>query len=155
MINIFFFLDFLSWSGLTYTFFTKWHMNHFVYKTFLYLIILWSYQLKKKWHAEDAHYKVFHWDFIKFIVYAGLWSSQCMCVVFLRMHHRRRHDSFFFWSLSLYLWPYFLCCMTGVAGGAASGKTTVCDMIIQQLHDQRVVLVNQVTLSCFIYTFGY
>lgn len=32
----------------------------------------------------------------------------------------------------------------GVAGGAASGKTTVCDLIIQQLHDQRVVLVNQV-----------
>ncbi|XP_057533501.1 uridine kinase-like protein 3 isoform X1 [Amaranthus tricolor] len=31
----------------------------------------------------------------------------------------------------------------GVAGGAASGKTTVCDMIIQQLHDQRVVVVNQ------------
>eukprot|EP00268_Persea_americana_P056856 TRINITY_DN6759_c0_g1_i3.p1 TRINITY_DN6759_c0_g1~~TRINITY_DN6759_c0_g1_i3.p1 ORF type:complete len:173 (-),score=32.18 TRINITY_DN6759_c0_g1_i3:215-733(-) len=31
----------------------------------------------------------------------------------------------------------------GVAGGAASGKTTVCDLIIQQLHDQRVVLVNQ------------
>ncbi|XP_068636434.1 uridine kinase-like protein 3 isoform X2 [Aristolochia californica] len=31
----------------------------------------------------------------------------------------------------------------GVAGGAASGKTTVCDMIIEQLHDQRVVLVNQ------------
>ncbi|XP_061362225.1 uridine kinase-like protein 3 isoform X2 [Gastrolobium bilobum] len=31
----------------------------------------------------------------------------------------------------------------GVAGGAASGKTTVCDKIIQQLHDQRVVLVNQ------------
>ncbi|CAH2077869.1 unnamed protein product [Thlaspi arvense] len=31
----------------------------------------------------------------------------------------------------------------GVAGGAASGKTTVCDMIIQQLHDQRVVLINQ------------
>lgn len=35
----------------------------------------------------------------------------------------------------------------GVAGGAASGKTTVCDMIIEQLHDQRVVLVNQVSLS--------
>ncbi|KAA3486946.1 uridine kinase-like protein 5 [Gossypium australe] len=34
----------------------------------------------------------------------------------------------------------------GVAGGAASGKTTVCDMIIQQLHDQRVVLVNQIHL---------
>ncbi|MBA0567484.1 hypothetical protein Golob_012218 [Gossypium lobatum] len=33
--------------------------------------------------------------------------------------------------------------LCGVAGGAASGKTTVCDMIIQQLHDQRVVLVNQ------------
>ncbi|XP_062008638.1 uridine/cytidine kinase UKL1, chloroplastic-like isoform X2 [Rosa rugosa] len=31
----------------------------------------------------------------------------------------------------------------GVSGGTASGKTTVCDMIIQQLHDQRVVLVNQ------------
>ncbi|KAL0835052.1 hypothetical protein Bca101_086941 [Brassica carinata] len=31
----------------------------------------------------------------------------------------------------------------GVAGGAASGKTTVCDMIIQQLHDQRLVLINQ------------
>ncbi|KAL9230050.1 hypothetical protein vseg_005443 [Gypsophila vaccaria] len=31
----------------------------------------------------------------------------------------------------------------GVAGGSASGKTTVCDMIIQQLHDQRVVVVNQ------------
>ncbi|KAG7024993.1 Uridine kinase-like protein 3, partial [Cucurbita argyrosperma subsp. argyrosperma] len=33
--------------------------------------------------------------------------------------------------------------LEGVAGGAASGKTTVCDMIIHQLHDQRVVLVNQ------------
>ncbi|KAK8675819.1 hypothetical protein V6N13_033882 [Hibiscus sabdariffa] len=33
-----------------------------------------------------------------------------------------------------------------VAGGAASGKTTVCDMIIQQFHDQRVVLVNQVNV---------
>ncbi|KAL1566945.1 Uridine kinase-like protein 3 [Salvia divinorum] len=31
----------------------------------------------------------------------------------------------------------------GVGGGASSGKTTVCDMIIEQLHDQRVVLVNQ------------
>ncbi|KAL0310914.1 UNVERIFIED_CONTAM: Uridine kinase-like protein 4 [Sesamum angustifolium] len=31
----------------------------------------------------------------------------------------------------------------GVAGGAASGKTSVCDMIIEQLRDQRVVLVNQ------------
>ncbi|KAK1311113.1 Uridine kinase-like protein 4 [Acorus calamus] len=31
----------------------------------------------------------------------------------------------------------------GVAGGAAAGKTTVCDMIIEQLHDQRVVLVSQ------------
>ncbi|KAG5529997.1 hypothetical protein RHGRI_030386 [Rhododendron griersonianum] len=29
-----------------------------------------------------------------------------------------------------------------VAGGAASGKTPVCDMIIEQLRDQRVVLVN-------------
>lgn len=32
----------------------------------------------------------------------------------------------------------------GVCGGAASGKTTVCDLIIEQLRDQRVVLVNQV-----------
>lgn len=31
----------------------------------------------------------------------------------------------------------------GVAGGTASGKTTVCEMIIQQLHDHRVVLVHQ------------
>ncbi|KAE8798040.1 uridine kinase-like protein 1, chloroplastic [Hordeum vulgare] len=31
----------------------------------------------------------------------------------------------------------------GVSGGTASGKTTVCDMIIQQLHDHRVVLGNQ------------
>ncbi|KAK8619051.1 hypothetical protein V6N13_133020 [Hibiscus sabdariffa] len=31
----------------------------------------------------------------------------------------------------------------GVSGGTASGKTTVCDLIIQQLHDYRVVLVNQ------------
>jgi uridine kinase len=36
----------------------------------------------------------------------------------------------------------------GVCGGTASGKTTVCDMIIQQLHDHRVVLVNQVR-CCF------
>ena len=35
---------------------------------------------------------------------------------------------------------------SGVAGGAASGKTTVCDMIMQQLHDQRAVAVNQVIL---------
>jgi hypothetical protein len=35
----------------------------------------------------------------------------------------------------------------GVSGGTASGKTTVCDMIIQQLHDHRVVLVNQVSLA--------
>lgn len=35
-------------------------------------------------------------------------------------------------------------CVLGVSGGTASGKTTVCDMIIQQLHDHRVVLVNQV-----------
>ncbi|KAF9603116.1 hypothetical protein IFM89_033841 [Coptis chinensis] len=33
--------------------------------------------------------------------------------------------------------------LIGVSGGDASGKTTVCDMIISQLRDQRVVLVNQ------------
>ncbi|RVW78621.1 Uridine kinase-like protein 5 [Vitis vinifera] len=38
--------------------------------------------------------------------------------------------------------------LTGVAGGTASGKTTVCDMIIAQLHDQRVVLVNQDSFYC-------
>nr|GFB46941.1 uridine kinase-like protein 4 [Tanacetum cinerariifolium] len=31
----------------------------------------------------------------------------------------------------------------GVAGGAASGKTVVCNMIIEQLHDLHVVLVKQ------------
>ncbi|RVW25199.1 Uridine kinase-like protein 4 [Vitis vinifera] len=47
---------------------------------------------------------------------------------------------------SLYSLPMPWCSFPfskGVAGGAASGKTTVCDMIIEQLHDQRVVLVNQ------------
>ncbi|GJP85792.1 hypothetical protein CLOP_g15891, partial [Closterium sp. NIES-67] len=33
--------------------------------------------------------------------------------------------------------------LIGVSGGTASGKTTVCEQIIQQLHDHRVVLVNQ------------
>ncbi|XP_030544609.1 uridine kinase-like protein 5 isoform X2 [Rhodamnia argentea] len=31
----------------------------------------------------------------------------------------------------------------GVAGGTASGKTTVCNMIISQMHHESVVLVNQ------------
>jgi hypothetical protein len=31
----------------------------------------------------------------------------------------------------------------GVAGGTASGKTTVCDTIVQRLHDQCVVMLNQ------------
>ncbi|KAI3452493.1 hypothetical protein Pfo_009157 [Paulownia fortunei] len=39
--------------------------------------------------------------------------------------------------------PLKLPFIIGVAGGTASGKTTVCNMIISQLHDQRVVLVNQ------------
>nr|AFK46215.1 unknown [Lotus japonicus] len=42
-------------------------------------------------------------------------------------------------ATDMYKQPFII----GVAGGAASGKKTVCDMIIQQLHDQRVVLVNQ------------
>lgn len=46
---------------------------------------------------------------------------------------------------SIYILVWYV---TGVAGGAASGKTSVCDMIVQQLHDQRVVLVNQVSNSC-------
>jgi uridine kinase len=35
----------------------------------------------------------------------------------------------------------------GVAGGASSGKSTVCKMIIDQLRDQRVVVVTQVCQS--------
>lgn len=35
---------------------------------------------------------------------------------------------------------------SGVAGGTASGKTTVCNMINSQLHDQRIVLINQVII---------
>jgi len=35
----------------------------------------------------------------------------------------------------------------GVAGGTASGKTTVCNLINSQFHDQRVVLINQVINS--------
>ncbi|GJV82345.1 uridine kinase-like protein 5, partial [Tanacetum coccineum] len=31
----------------------------------------------------------------------------------------------------------------GVAGGTASGKTTVCNVIMARLHDRRVVLINQ------------
>ena len=31
----------------------------------------------------------------------------------------------------------------GIAGGTASGKTTVCDKIVQELHDHRVVLISQ------------
>ncbi|XP_061337593.1 uridine kinase-like protein 4 [Gastrolobium bilobum] len=42
-------------------------------------------------------------------------------------------------AIDMYKQPFII----GVAGGAASGKTAVCDMIIQQLHDQRVVLINQ------------
>ena len=33
--------------------------------------------------------------------------------------------------------------MIGIAGGTASGKTTVCDKIVQELHDHRVVLISQ------------
>lgn len=46
----------------------------------------------------------------------------------------------------------------GVAGGAASGKTSVCDMIIEKLGDQRVVLVNQVNLYpeiCYVMLFYF
>lgn len=35
--------------------------------------------------------------------------------------------------------PFFI----GVAGGTASGKTTVCDCIMQRLHDQCVVMLSQ------------
>jgi hypothetical protein len=36
--------------------------------------------------------------------------------------------------------------IAGVAGGASSGKSTVCKMIIDQLRDQRVVVVTQVCI---------
>uniref|UniRef100_A0A061RT66 Uridine kinase n=1 Tax=Tetraselmis sp. GSL018 TaxID=582737 RepID=A0A061RT66_9CHLO len=35
------------------------------------------------------------------------------------------------------------CFIIGVAGGTASGKTTVCDAIMQRLHDQCAVLISQ------------
>mmetsp|Transcript_22942 Transcript_22942/g.63675 ORF Transcript_22942/g.63675 Transcript_22942/m.63675 type:complete len:463 (+) Transcript_22942:379-1767(+) len=35
------------------------------------------------------------------------------------------------------------CFLIGVAGGTASGKTTVCDHIMQRLHDQCAVLISQ------------
>jgi uridine kinase len=34
--------------------------------------------------------------------------------------------------------------LIGVAGGTASGKTTVCDLIMQRLNDQCVVILSQV-----------
>jgi ABC-type dipeptide/oligopeptide/nickel transport system ATPase component len=37
--------------------------------------------------------------------------------------------------------------VAGVAGGASSGKSTVCKMIIDQLRDQRVVVVTLVLCS--------
>lgn len=59
------------------------------------------------------------------------------------MHQKKRTSIhlFFIFILSI---SFLINFVAGVAGGAASGKTTVCDLIIQQLHDQRVVLVNQV-----------
>ena len=35
------------------------------------------------------------------------------------------------------------CFLIGVAGGTASGKTTVCDQIMQRLHDSCVVMLSQ------------
>jgi Ni2+-binding GTPase involved in maturation of urease and hydrogenase len=42
--------------------------------------------------------------------------------------------------------------IAGVAGGASSGKSTVCKMIIDQLRDHRVVVVTQVCVLqlCFL-----
>jgi uridine kinase len=33
--------------------------------------------------------------------------------------------------------------LIGVAGGTASGKTTVCNKIMQRLHDQAISLIHQ------------
>jgi len=35
------------------------------------------------------------------------------------------------------------CFVIGVAGGTASGKTTVCDAIMQRLHDNCAILISQ------------
>lgn len=38
--------------------------------------------------------------------------------------------------------------LIGVCGGTASGKTTVCDRIMHQLQERRVVLISQVRVLC-------
>ena len=43
----------------------------------------------------------------------------------------------FCFSVNLRPWPHLR------AGGTASGKTTVCDQIMQRLHDQCVVMLSQ------------
>ncbi|KAL5718048.1 uridine/cytidine kinase [Ranunculus cassubicifolius] len=57
-------------------------------------------------------------------------------------------------KLGFVIWSYPL---IGVSGGDASGKKPVCDMIITQLRDQRVVLVNQVmlTIRFMIYEYNF
>jgi hypothetical protein len=53
--------------------------------------------------------------------------------------------------VNLYIYIFFgknlIFFSSGVAGGTASGKTTVCNLINTQLHDQRIVLINQVINS--------
>jgi hypothetical protein len=38
--------------------------------------------------------------------------------------------------------------VVGIAGGTASGKTTVCDKIMQRLHDQCVVVSQRAAQRC-------
>lgn len=62
---------------------------------------------------------------------------------FCRMNFDSSVLGFLLWWVMMVFF-FFLENGIGVSGGTASGKTTVCDMIIQQLHDHRVCLVNQV-----------
>ena len=90
------------------------------------------------WHSKAAFCDWSLFCFFFFLLYLRRWVK-CSLKVF----------DFQMFTVRVLWW-------VGVAGGAASGKTSVCDMIIQQLHDQRVVLVNQVLNICcipLIYTF--
>lgn len=80
------------------------------------------------------------------------WSMVLVCPLFCKnfMYHNKEL-AYFYLSFIIHNIIFLINFVPGVGGGAASGKTTVCDLIIQQLHDQRVVLVNQVTF-CFFYS---
>lgn len=79
-----------------------------------------------------------------------VWNSKiCECFGFVLycifLVSEQKSNIYFVW------WYFAFGNCAGVTGGTASGKTTVCDMIIQQLHDHRVVLVNQVIVITALY----